>query len=919
MDFESVYDPQFLLDVDAAENYFNKLANAINLLTPEASINDTIDLNYDIATIYITEGDSVIALVEDEFGNFETVLISSNSDNIEDVLLTDENGDEYIVTRDGEIMGVDEYLETEGKSNKLSDYNKDKEENQLSASLQIEFSPYENQNYGFDAYTEKKTTIQSNYTALNNGYRPAWKSLSSFKNDKVVVSNSGAGISFRDEYGIPALVTGSELNLQGSSGGTEKALYAYKTLNDSTEEIVGKLRLVSYDDEVKKLYIIPVNDPLDFTPETLQESLKAIYKQAAISWDVQVLDQINVTSFENEEMTHGGSSILSPYNTDQKEIVRIFTENRELEDDAYYLFFIRNVQDKDRNIAGYMPFQRQVGFIYETPNLQTIAHELSHGAFNLYHTFSDDNYIAPEGSTQNLMDYTGGTELWKTQWDLIKSPNKLLFTWAQDEEEGESPYLATYEQYITRLVKLFRCAYKSEGTFSLPTPAFKFFNKDIIVSDVVLDGNEYTLWVEFKSDIINYSPKKKTWYNDEYSGLITLEFEEFYIRMQYGDAGIFSDYLYPEKGTADSEIDNTLQDIKSKIASGNFDEVVEQLFSESKCILKGLSFDDKFKLLEYIGGLPIIEDRIDYTVVDILTSISESTDESKLFIDKIESSETVGNKLINSLYHGVSDEYTREAFASNVLLIFSNYWKGKEISVADAEKYFVQNSSGRYTVGDVETYKDAIYVGFTLYNDDGNHEAVICNALEPVVLIELANSVDEEDIIINVPAIYLHYMEESVYTNNIKEFLIDGINVVAIASSVGLVYRGATVIQKVIGIVELANVATTIILNDPVIRAKVSTTPEGIAFLEAWPTISIVTSLVTISTYNLNLFAQNGRKVLTDCDNFIPELEKQRIKIVVEECENVVKSRSTLLTSLDDLPLNIRNVVANFEDDALKS
>ncbi|MCG8411837.1 MAG: hypothetical protein MI739_11210 [Bacteroidales bacterium] len=34
------------------------------------------------------------------------------------------------------------------------------------------------------------------------------------------------------------------------------------------------------------------------------------------------------------------------------------------------------------------------------------------------------------------MDYKGGTELWKHQWKLAQDPQKILFAWAQKEEEG---------------------------------------------------------------------------------------------------------------------------------------------------------------------------------------------------------------------------------------------------------------------------------------------------------------------------------------------------------------------------------------------------------------------------------------------------------------------------------------------------
>jgi len=98
---------------------------------------------------------------------------------------------------------------------------------------------------------------------------------------------------------------------------------------------------------------------------------------------------------------------------------------------------VEGVEDKGGDVAGYMPLQRQVGFIYDNPNLFIIAHELGHGAFNLRHTFSPENFIAAERTTQNLMDYNGGTELWKHQWEFIRDPQNIWFAWAQEEGEGE--------------------------------------------------------------------------------------------------------------------------------------------------------------------------------------------------------------------------------------------------------------------------------------------------------------------------------------------------------------------------------------------------------------------------------------------------------------------------------------------------
>ena len=105
---------------------------------------------------------------------------------------------------------------------------------------------------------------------------------------------------------------------------------------------------------------------------------------------------------------------------------------------------MEGVEDKGGDVAGYMPLQRQVGFIYDNPNLFVVAHELGHGAFNLRHTFSLESFIAAERTTQNLMDYAGGTELWAHQWGQIRDPQNIWFAWAQEEGEGE-----WLNQYLT--------------------------------------------------------------------------------------------------------------------------------------------------------------------------------------------------------------------------------------------------------------------------------------------------------------------------------------------------------------------------------------------------------------------------------------------------------------------------------------
>jgi len=88
-----------------------------------------------------------------------------------------------------------------------------------------------------------------------------------------------------------------------------------------------------------------------------------------------------------------------------------------------------------------MPRSKQFGYLFTKTALQlgdkaiyrTIAHEIAHGAFHLNHTF-DSNYQIAEGTTNNLMDYTSGTDLVKHQWDAIHDPGLVVGMFEKDEE-----------------------------------------------------------------------------------------------------------------------------------------------------------------------------------------------------------------------------------------------------------------------------------------------------------------------------------------------------------------------------------------------------------------------------------------------------------------------------------------------------
>lgn len=436
MDYQSVYNPQFLLDVDATAAFLDSLAGAITDLTVSTTIKDTVTIGETISSIYVNAGDSVVAVTVDPDGTVHEVVIQTDADDIPKTIIQGENGEQFVVTGNGQVMGLDEYKHTGGNGRKLDEYKKEKEAHL--STTQVAFSASQNQTYGFDAFSEEKQALKSKYPSLQNGYTPAYKSIASFKPDKVVASSTESGITFRDEMGIPAIKSGNDLTVRGGTDGSVTALYAYKAVTDTTEEVAGKLNLMSFDEQAKKVYIVPVNGATMPDATTLKEVLNKVYAQAVTRWEVVKIEKGVTLTFPDGQMTHGGSSAIDVYNTDQKSIISKFKKDgNDIESDALYLFFVANVKGKTGDIAGYMPLQKQVGFIYDNPNPHIIAHELGHGAFNLRHVFSPESFVAAQGTTKNLMDYSGSTDLWQHQWELIHDPESLWFAWAQDESEGE--------------------------------------------------------------------------------------------------------------------------------------------------------------------------------------------------------------------------------------------------------------------------------------------------------------------------------------------------------------------------------------------------------------------------------------------------------------------------------------------------
>ncbi|MFT3737208.1 MAG: hypothetical protein QM786_00440 [Breznakibacter sp.] len=333
------------------------------------------------------------------------------------------------------------------------------------------FAPAAATRYGFDRAGTPQTKPDGYFKRSLNGGTVHWKSLPAGGTDYVTVTVAGDcttdSLRFLRESGLPVPFSknppskgeGGSLLLSGTAHGDEEllsaALSAKRANKDSsvtqTLTEAGALGLVTYSPIVKTVRLVGVNGSKNKPsgPAAIQQRLNEIYSPAIVSWVVEDGGNVDVAGLSADGFKTAGLALASRYSSDMNRVIDAY--NAKLDKNTVVLFF---VEASDGDKLGYMPLTGGYGFIFNLgSNVELLAHELAHGAFNLRHTFSSKSFwrekgaapVFPEKSTSNLLDYAGGTELWKYQWDLIHDPEMILLGFLQDESEGAMVVKSCFE------------------------------------------------------------------------------------------------------------------------------------------------------------------------------------------------------------------------------------------------------------------------------------------------------------------------------------------------------------------------------------------------------------------------------------------------------------------------------------------
>ena len=332
----------------------------------------------------------------------------------------------------------------------------------VNINLGISFKSYNQQKYGFDdlTYDVHKPTYETKKYNGNELVLP-WKSLESSSVDQVLVeisdnddSYSPEDVKFKTATGTNLTATKFEgndnirlLNLNGKTNEVKEEIIAYVDykIDENTNkqvELAG-LNTISYDKLNINIVLVPVNGNAPFSVEDFTSKLNAIYKQAVIDWKVTLDQPYTIAKEEwdkdnDGKLNDGESTFLSNYSDEQKAFKNKYKQDRGRDKNTYYVFLLNNIASKS-GLAGYMPLKEQYAFIHSVTSenaAQLIAHELGHGAFRLWHTFSpNSSFFMAEKSSDNLMDYNKGERLHKYQWHKVHNPDGGFYMF-QDEDEG---------------------------------------------------------------------------------------------------------------------------------------------------------------------------------------------------------------------------------------------------------------------------------------------------------------------------------------------------------------------------------------------------------------------------------------------------------------------------------------------------
>lgn len=519
-----------------------------------------------------------------------------------------------------------------------------------------------NGKYAFDTwetYYDKISLIKGKYQKLYNNYYAPWKFLPSGESDEMaatieivdknidptkVVFTTPLGTRYDATYANGTYT----LRVTAGPEGDVQELYALYPRGEDKYYTLGKLGIATYQRQVYKVVLVSVEGAV--IDAGIEQKLKDIYDQVGVTWQItreQFAYSGNIRLMEN-------STGLSTYNEAMRALNDAYKTSHAYDKSANYLFFLKATGNSDinnRDLAGFMPRGSQFGYIFtsevkDANEAITVAHELGHGRWKLYHPF-DKHYGGFDEARQtiNLLAYGNGGHIAKWQWDQMNDPALVVSVFEGDERSFHAG--TTERQQITRLIEMIRCSFinNENVSFNNPNPDHYFDFNDFELTPQIKLSNLKILYrrhdgnplldnhIEFDPSKVSSVLEGEAFFKTSY-----FEFKEskvgrvVFASSNKNDLVMLQKYLAPSIQTWREQTQARIKNIELNYKSPNFnfDEVKDVVYSYPCAFELVTDVDLKFEVLKRISEQWFILGQSEVVVINILNSTKTKEDAARM-------------------------------------------------------------------------------------------------------------------------------------------------------------------------------------------------------------------------------------------------------------------------------------------------
>ncbi|MFT6503930.1 MAG: hypothetical protein ACJASQ_004068 [Crocinitomicaceae bacterium] len=316
---------------------------------------------------------------------------------------------------------------------------------QKEGSKKVEFVPYEDQLFGFDAYlvSDWEENYHVSMVGDSNNQQVAYKSVAQGYMDSVNIVLP-KGVKYAD---LSFVIADSTYELEHVKRSENTVTIVLPMMNDNYtltvrkgDKIMGMLRVIVYPESTVDIVIVPLLD-ISLNDDSLYRYLNRVYQQTGLNVTVEVQNKFKTTVFTDTVLSN--PSLDKDRFTSQMTEIRneYFDEFIDRNPKSYYVFLTNGFVDQ--SIVSYSIRNKAVAFVKaNTKDLfRIIAKELGYGIGALEDTWEHDG--PDKGSTRNLMDIEG-TELTYSQWEAVQLMHKSVSYYDDYEDVKTSNGIIAY-------------------------------------------------------------------------------------------------------------------------------------------------------------------------------------------------------------------------------------------------------------------------------------------------------------------------------------------------------------------------------------------------------------------------------------------------------------------------------------------